>query len=75
MLDTSTKTGQDALRTSSKKVVHRAPEATEKFKGSNIADKILKSKLVSDENSRDIEEIVIPPEKREGILNELRQVF
>ena len=75
MLDTSTKTGQDTLKRSSKKVVHRAAEATEEFKGSNIADKIVKSKPVPDEDSKDIEEIVIPPEKREGILNEFRQVF
>ena len=31
-------------------------------------------KPVSDENSRNVEEIIIPPEKREEILNQLREV-
>ena len=35
----------------------------------------MKPKPVPDENSRDVAEIVIPPEKREEILNELRQVL
>ena len=30
---------------------------------------------MSDENSRNVEEIVIPPEKRDEILNELRQIL
>ena len=38
-------------------------------------DKIAKQKPVIDENSKNLEEIVIPPEKREEILNELRQVL
>ena len=28
-----------------------------------------------DENSRNVEEIIIPPEKREEILNELRKYY
>ena len=35
----------------------------------------MKQKPVIDENSKNLEEIVIPPEKREEILNELRQVL
>ena len=35
----------------------------------------MKPKPVSDENLRDVEETVIPPEKREEMLNELRQVL
>ena len=30
--------------------------------------------LILDENSENVEEIVIPPEKRVDVLNELRQV-
>ena len=30
---------------------------------------------MSDENSRNVEEIVIPPEKRDEISNELRQIL
>ena len=43
--------------------------------GNKIADKILKPKPVPDAKSRNVEEIVVPPEKRQKILNELRQVL
>ena len=68
-------TGLDALRTDSKKVVHKAAQATDRFIGNKIADKIAKSKHVIDENPRNVEEIIIPPEKTEEILNELRQTL
>ena len=71
LLDTVTKKRLDALKTASKKVVRKAAEATEKFKGNKITDRI--AKLA--ENSRSVEEIVIPPEVREEILNELRQIL
>ena len=35
----------------------------------------MKTKPVIDENSRNVEEIIIPPEKREEVLNELRQLL
>ena len=35
--------------------------------------KIITSKTVADENFKNVEEIVIPPEIRREILNELRQ--
>ena len=57
------------------KVVHYAAEATGKFIGNKIADKFVKLKPVPDMNLRDIEEILILQEKREEILNELRQVL
>ena len=68
-------TGLDALRTDSKKVVHKAAQATDQFRGNKIADKIAKPKHVIDENPRNVEEIIIPPEKTEEILNELRQAL
>ena len=66
-------TGRDALKSASKKVVRKVAEATGKFIGNKIADavakskddKIIKQKPVIDENSRNVEEIIIPPEKRE----------
>ena len=64
-------TGLDALKIASKKVVHKAAEATGDI-GNKIADKVVKSKHGIDENTRNVEEIIIPPEKREEILNELR---
>ena len=48
---------------------------TGEFIGNKIADKIVKPKPVTDENVGDAEEIIIPPEKKEEILNELRQVL
>ena len=32
----------------------------------------IESKSVTDENSGNVEEVIIPPEKRKDILNELR---
>ena len=73
----------DALKTTPKKLVHKAAEATGEFIGNKIVDtvaksydnKIVKPKLVIDENPRNAEEIIIPPEKREEVLNELKQVL
>ena len=53
----------------------KVAELTGKFIGNRIADKIVKLKLVPDENPKNVEEIVIPLEKKKEILNELRQVL
>ena len=45
LLDTATKTGLDALKTTSKKVVHQAAKATGAFIGNKIADKLLNQNL------------------------------
>ena len=63
----------NAQKTTSKKVVHKAAEARGEFIGNKIADKIVKPTHVIDENR--INEIVIPLDKMEQILNELRQVL
>ena len=60
-------TGLDSLRTASKKIVHKAGE----FIGKKIADAVTKSnddKIVKQEP---VEEIIIPPENRNEILNKL----
>ena len=75
LLDTATKTGLDFLKTSSKKVAHKSAEETDEFIENKISDKIVKPKPVPDENSRNVEKLIIPPEKGEKILNELRQVL
>ena len=64
-------TGIDALKTVSKGVVHKAAETTGEFIENKIADKTVKEKPVI----HDVGEIIIPPEKREEIFNELRQVL
>ena len=72
-MDTATKIVLDALKTSSKKVDHEAAEATDEFIRNKIDDKNVKPKLVIDENSRNVEEIAILPEKRQKTLSKLRQ--
>ena len=57
-------TGLDALKTSPKKIVHKAAETTSEFIGHNVADKIVKPKHVIDENLQNVEEIIISPEKK-----------
>ena len=57
------------------KVVHRAHE----FLGNKIADAVTKSnddKIAKpDKNPRNVEEIIIPLEKRDEILKKLRKVL
>ena len=63
-MDAVTKTGLDALKTMTKKVAHKAAEAAREFIGNKIASEIVKPRPVPDMNSRNVEEIVIPPEER-----------
>ena len=70
-LDTATKTELDARKPALKKIVYKAAEATGQLAGNKIAEKIVKP----DASSRNVEEIIISPEKREEILNGLRQVI
>ena len=74
-MDTATKTRLDALKTASKNVVYKLAEVTREFRRNKVADKIVKPKSSAAENSRNVESIIIPSEKREEILNELRQVL
>ena len=69
--DTAAKAELDALQTASKKVVHKAAEAASEFIGNKVTEKIVKP----NQNSRNVEEIIIPPEKREDILNKLGPVL
>ena len=68
-------TGLDALKAASEKVVHKTTEGTGEFIGNKIAEKIVKSKHVIDENPRNVEEIIIAPEQKEEKFNELRQIL
>ena len=67
-----TKTGLDVL-TVTKKEAHKTAEAIGKILLNKTANKILKPNSVLDKNSRNVEEINIPPEQRAEILNQLRQ--
>ena len=63
----------DHEKTVSKRVVQKTAEATGDFIGNNIADKITSvGKSKKDDKTKKVEEIVISPEKRQQIIDELR---
>ena len=75
-MDTATKTGIDAVKTASKRVVQKTAEATGYLIGNKIADKITsvgktKNKETEDETNNK-QEIYIPPEKRQLIIDDLK---
>ena len=76
LIDAATKTGIDAAKTTSKRIVQKTAEATGDLFGNKIADKITsigkpkeKEKI---KETKEIEEIYIPPEKRHQIIDDLR---
>ena len=77
-MDTATKTGIDTEKTASKRVVQKTAEATRDLIGNRIADKITsvgKSKNKQKEKKdeiNEVEEIYIPPEKRQQIIDDQR---
>ena len=75
LIDTTTKTGIDAAKTASKRVVQKTSKDTEDLIGNKIADKLTsigKRKEKEKEKTKDIEEIYIPPERRQQIIDDLR---
>ena len=56
-------TGTNALNTASNKVIHKEVEEKSEVLGNKIADKMVKTKPIISENSRNIEEKIIPPKK------------
>ena len=72
-MDTETKTGMDAAKTTSKRVVQKTAEATGDLIGNKIVDKITSvGKPKEKEKAKDLEEIYISPEKRQQIIDDLR---
>ena len=72
-MDTATETWTDAAKTASKQVVQKTAEATGYLIGNKIADKITwLGKTKSNEKEDKREEIYIPLEKRQQIINDLR---
>ena len=73
LMDTATKTGIDAAKTTSKRVVQKTAEATGDLIGNKIADKITSvGKSKEKEKTKKAEEIYIPPEKRQQIIDDLK---
>ena len=72
---TTTKTGIDATKPASKRVVQKTAEATEDLIENKIADKITSiGKPGEKEKATEIEEIYISAEKRQQIIDDLRLV-
>ena len=71
LMDTATKTGIDAAKTASKRVVQKTAEASGDLIGNKIADKIT-SVGKSNEKTNKPEEISIPQEKRHQIIDDLK---
>ena len=78
LMNTATKTGIDAAKVASKRVVQKTAEATGDLIGNKIADKITsigKPKEIPKEKTKPNEkpeEIYIPPEKRQQIIDDIR---
>ena len=73
LMDTATKTGIDAAKTASKRVVQKTAESTGDLIGNKTADKIPSAgKSKSKEKKDETEEIYISPEKRQQIIDDLR---
>ena len=71
LMNTATKTGIDATKIASKRIVQKTAEATGDSIGNEIADKIT-SVVKSKEKTNKAEEIYIPPEKRQQIIDDLK---
>ena len=77
LMETATKKGIDAAKIASKRVVQKTTEATGDLIGNRIADKITslgktKSKEKENGKGKEEQEIYIPPEKRQQIIDDLR---
>ena len=73
LMDTATKTGIDAAKTASKRVVQKIAEATGDLIRNKIADKITSiGKPKEKEKINKAEEIDILPERRQQIIDDLR---
>ena len=72
-MDTATKTGIDAAKTASKRVVQKTAEATGDLIGNKIVGKTTSiGKSKNDDKIKKAEEIYIPPEKRQQIIDDLK---
>ena len=69
LMDTTTKTGLDTAKIAFKRVVEKTAEATRDLIGNKIADKITSIDKPK-EKTKEIEEIYIPPEKRQKIIDD-----
>ena len=75
-MNTATKTGIDAAKTVSKRVVQETAETTGDLIRNKMADKITSvSKTKSKKKEDERQKIYIPPEKRQQIIGDLRLFY
>ena len=67
--DTASKTGIDATKTTSKRLLQKTAGD---LIGNKVADKITSLGKPKEKEAKKIEEIYIPPEKRQQIIDDLR---
>ena len=77
MLDNSLSAGKDFAKIAGKKVLTKSAETTVDLIGNKIADRITKSARNKEQKEDDrimeeTQEIIIPPEKREQIIRDLK---
>ena len=72
LMDTATKTGIDPAKTTSKRIVQKTAEASGNLIGNKIADKITSVGKPKEKETKEVEEIYIPPEKRHQIIDDLK---
>ena len=72
LMDTATKTGMDGAKIASKRVVQKTAEAIGELIGNKIVDKITSIGKQKEKPKEKPEEIYIPPEKRQQIIDDLR---
>ena len=77
ILDNSFSAGKDFAKIAGKKVLNKSAEATGDLIGNKIADRITKSVRNKEQKEDDrimeeTQEIIIPPEKREQIIKDLK---
>ena len=71
LIDTATKTGIDTAKTASKREIQKTTEAASDLIGNKIADKITSlGKTKSKEKEDERQQIYIPPEKRQQIIDD-----
>ena len=72
-MNTATKTGIDATKTASKRVVQKTAEATGDLIGNKLADKVISTGKPKEKGKpKETKEIYISPEKRQQIIDDLR---
>ena len=72
LMDTATKTGIDAAKSESQTVVQKTAEATGDLIGTKISHKITSIGKPKEKETSKTEDVYIPAEKRQQIIDDLR---